>query len=161
MATTIITILLVFASWPAAGQTDETRKREFLKLLLTLPTKGEFYTNEAVKKAEPYLPALFALTESDLESYDIYPFLAISRGMWERQKSRKYAARHFETIMHPTLKLFWASLLFEGKQPPPKVVIYLKKALESEGPAHLLSEMLGPQFGTFKARVLAYPVHER
>jgi hypothetical protein len=54
-------------------------KKEFIELLKTIPQKGEFLTDDAVKTAGPYLPVLFALTEKDIETYDIYPFAVISR----------------------------------------------------------------------------------
>src|SRR5690348_14247146 len=56
------------------------QKQEFIHLLETLPREGEFYTEEAVKQAGPYLAVLFALTEKDIEMYDFYIFGAISRG---------------------------------------------------------------------------------
>ncbi len=62
------------------NQVSDAQKQEFLELLKTLPTQGEFYTEETVKKAGPYLAVLFALTEKDIEKYDIYPF--IESGRW-------------------------------------------------------------------------------
>lgn len=76
-----IAILLAFAPAPAVQDASDARKKEFIELLKTLPTKGEFYTEEAVRRAGPYLPALLSLAEKDIEKYDIYPLAAISRGL--------------------------------------------------------------------------------
>ena len=71
-------------------------KKDFIELLKTLfPVKGEFYTDEAIDKSQNYVPVLFALTEKDIENYDIYPFLALSRGLCDRNIHRDYAVRHF------------------------------------------------------------------
>jgi len=51
-----------------------SRKKEFLKLLSKLPTKGEFFTDEAVKTAIPHTRALLALTEKDWRSTIFIPF---------------------------------------------------------------------------------------
>jgi hypothetical protein len=79
--------VLIFAG-QGADQFSDARKKEFIDLLRALPTQGEFYTDEAVVKAGPYLPILFALTEKDIEKYDVYPFLAISRGLCDHSEHR-------------------------------------------------------------------------
>jgi hypothetical protein len=56
-------------SQPEKAVTDE-EKKEFLKLLATLPTRGEFFAKEAIPKAAPHTRVLLALTEKDLEKYD-------------------------------------------------------------------------------------------
>src|SRR5207247_342046 len=61
----------VIEDWEPAGQSalaevSDAQKKQFIKLLGKLPYKGEFYTDEAIKKAGPYLPILFALTEKDI-----------------------------------------------------------------------------------------------
>ncbi len=60
--------LFLFVLFLAPNQTTtyitEIRKQEFIHLLQTLPHKGEFYTDDAIAKAGPYLPTLFALTRN-------------------------------------------------------------------------------------------------
>ena len=157
MIAILLTVFLAFGSGQAADQVSDAQKKEFINLLKKLPTDGEFYTEKAVKKAGPYLPVLFALTEKDIEKYDIYPFAAISRGFADQKEHREYAAHHFAEIRHPVLKLFWASLLFDEGPTSPEIVKFLRSALESNDQARLLSEMVGPQFEDFKRRVLAHP----
>ena len=161
MVAAILTALLLLTPLQTAGQVSETRKREFIELLRTLPRKGEFFTDESVKKAGPYLPALFALTEKDIEGYDIYPFGALSRGLCDRKAHRKYAVRHFREIRHPTLKLLWGAMLFGEGAASPEIVRFLRDALRSEGQAKLLSEIEGPGFDDFRRRVLAHPAAKR
>jgi len=43
----LITILLVFAPALAVQDASDAQKKEFIELLETLPTKGEFYTKDA------------------------------------------------------------------------------------------------------------------
>jgi len=136
-----------------ADQVSDARKKEFIDLLRSLPTKGEFYTDEAVVKAGPYLPILFALTEKDIAEYDIYPFLAISRGLCNQSEHRAYAAHNFAKIQHRTLKLFWAAMLFDSDATSAEIERFLRDALESKEEAKLLSEMLGPKFDSFRKRL--------
>jgi hypothetical protein len=151
-------ILLALTPSQASSQISEAQKKEFLELLQTLPHKGEFYTDEAVEKAGPYLPVLFALTEKDIDKVDIYPFAAISRGLCDQKKHRDYAVRHFAEIRYPTLKLFWAAMLFDEEGAvSPEIVRFLKDALESPEQAKMLSEIVGPEFEAFKRRVQTYP----
>ncbi|HEU0143985.1 MAG TPA: hypothetical protein VFQ47_04305 [Nitrososphaera sp.] len=157
MIAAFLTILLVLTPSQASNQISDTQKKDFIELLKTLPHKGEFYTDEAIEKAGPYLPVLFALTEKDIEKYDIYPFAAISRGLCDQKKHRDYAVRHFAEIRHPMLKLFWGAMLFDAGATSPEIVRFLKDALESKEQAKLLSEIIGPQFEDFKQRVKAYP----
>ena len=158
MVAAIFIVLLVLAPHQASNQIPDARKREFIELLSTLPTKGEFYTEEAVDKAGPHLPVLFALTEKDIRKHYIYPFLAISRGLADRKKHREYAVGHFAEVRHPTLKLFWGAMLFDEGAASPEIVRFLKDALKAEARAKLLSQMVGPEFGDFRRRVQASPV---
>ncbi len=153
MATAILVFALAAAP-SAAQEVTAAEKKAFLELLAKLPTKGEFYTAEAVTKAAPHTRVLLALTRTDIAKYDLYPFLALSRGLANRKEPRAYAVQHFGTIAHPTLKLFWASVLFDEQAASPEVVAYLRKALESKEDARTLSEMAGPDFENFKHRVL-------
>lgn len=136
-------------------QVSEAQKKEFIDLLKALPTKGEFYSDEAVTKAGPYLPILFALTEKDIAEYDIYPFLAISRGLGDRSEHRAYAVRNFATIRHPILKLSWAAMLFASDAASPEIKQFLRDALASKEDAKMLAEMLGPGFDAFQKRLRA------
>lgn len=152
LITTFLAALLIFVG-QGADQISDARKKEFINLLRALPTKGEFYTDEAVVKAGPYLPTLLALTEKDIEEYDIYPFLAISRGLCDRSEHRTYAVRNFVRIRHLTLKLFWAAMLFDSDATSPEIERFLRDALASKEQAKLLSEMLGPEFDSFQKRI--------
>ncbi len=153
MIAALLTILFFFAPSQATNQISDAQKRDFIELLKTLPHKGEFFTDESVKKAGPYLPVLFALTEKDIEKYDIYPFAALSRGLGERREHRDYASRHFAQIRHLELKLFWGSILFDEGPSSPEIVRFLRDALKSEKESQILAEMLGPDYQAFRRRV--------
>ena len=157
MIAAFLTILLMLTPSQASDQVSEAQKKDFIELLKTLPFKGEFFTDEAVGRAGPYLPVLFAQTEKDIEKYDIYPFAAISRGLCDQKQHREYAVRHFAGIRHPGLKLFWGAMLFDAAATSPEIVRFLKDALESPEQSKLLSEIVGPEFEDFKRRVKAYP----
>lgn len=144
--------VLLFAG-QGADQFSDARKKGFIDLLRALPTKGEFYTDEAVVKAGPYLPILFALTEKDIEKYDVYPFLAISRGLCDHSDHRAYAVRNFAKIRHLKLKLFWAAMLFDSGAASPEIEQFLRDAIASKEEAKLLSEILGPEFDSFQKRL--------
>ena len=151
----IFLFVLVLAPNQTTTYITEIRKQEFIQLLQTLPHKGEFYTDEAIAKAGPYLPTLFALTETDLTGYDIYPFGALSSGLASHVEHRKYAVRNFSKIQHPTIKLLWSVMLFDSAQRSPEVVRFLKNALADPEQTKVLSEGLGPKFSDFKNRVLS------
>jgi hypothetical protein len=154
MLVPFLTLLLAVTPQQShAGQISESQKKEFIQLLRTLPHKGEFFTDEAVKTAGPYLPVLFALTERDIEGYDIYPFAALSRGLCDDKEHRRYATAHFAEIRHPMFKLFWAAMLFDAGEPSSEIVRFLRDALKSDAQAKALAEMIGPKFADFKRRV--------
>jgi hypothetical protein len=138
------------------GQVPGEQKKEFIRMLDTLPHEGEFYTVAAIEKAGPYLPVLLALTEKDMEEYDFYPFGALSRGLCDRQEHRAYVVQHFAQIRHPLLKLLWAAMLFDAGESSPEIVRFLKVALRSPQQAKLLSEIVGPEYEEFKKKVLAH-----
>ena len=94
MSRTIIFVALVFgpALADAEKEVTDVEKNEFLKLLSKLPTKGEFFTDEAIKTAIPHTRVLLALAEKDLENRDLYPFLALSRGLVDQKESRQSRA---------------------------------------------------------------------
>jgi hypothetical protein len=148
----ILLVLLVPTQAPV-NQVSENEKKQFVQLLTTLPHKGEFFTEEAVKTAGPYLPVLFALTDKDIEGYDIYPFAAISRGLCDVKKHRVYANKHFDEIRHSELKLMWAAMLFEYSERSPQIVRYLKSALKDDGKARQLAEMFGPEYKDLEHRI--------
>jgi hypothetical protein len=150
---------LLLASWPALARQEasDAQKRQFTELLKTLPHKGEFYTDEAVRRAGPYLPVLFSLTEKDIGGYDLYPFAAISRGLADDKQHRAYAVAHFAEIRHPELKLFWAAMLFDAGDASKEIVRYLNDALDDQKRAEVLAEMVGPDFKFFRRKVRAHP----
>jgi hypothetical protein len=156
MIAALLTTFLLLAPNQATSQISDNQKKSFIELLKTLPHKGEFFTNEAVKKAGPYLPVLFALTERDIEKYDIYPFAALSRGLCDQRKHRNYAVRHFAEIRHPEFKLFWGAMLFDAGVSSAEIVRFLREALESEKQSQILAEMLGPAYQAFQRRVKAH-----
>jgi len=153
----IITILIAFAPALAGQNAADAQKKEFIDLLKTLPTKGEFYAEDAIRKAGPYLPVLLSLTERDAEKFDLYPFAAISTGLASDKAHRAYVLGHFADIRHPQLKLFWAALLFNADDVSPEVVRYLRDALNEPKRANLLAGMVGPDFKFFKRKVRSHP----
>jgi hypothetical protein len=163
MLTHLFMILLVLAPGLGSSQISDSQKQEFLNLLKVLPSKGEFYTDDAISKAGPYLPVLLALTEKDIEEYDLYPFLAVSRGLCDHQEHRDFAIRNFSTIKHPTLKLFWAVILFDSKEgsSADEIHQFLKDALASKEQSKMLSEMIGPEFESFRSRVLSPSIRKK
>jgi len=148
----LLAVVLVFGQ--GLHQVSTSDKSEFIGLLRTLPTKGEFYSEEAVRKAGPYMPTLFSLTEADIRKYDFYQFGAISRGLCDQKDQRDYAVHHFEEIRHPKLKLLWAVMLFNSGVASPEINEFLKKAVSSKDQSKVLAKMIGPKFQSFKKRVL-------
>jgi hypothetical protein len=129
--------------------------------LAELPTKGEFFTDEAVEKAASHTRVLLALTAQDIGKRDIYPFLALSRGLMSRKNERAFGIKQFGRIAHPTLKLFWGAVLFDQKAATPEIVAYLRAALESKEQAELLTRIEGPHFEDFKKRLKEYRAEEK
>ena len=156
MIALLLTIFLSVAPSQAGNQISDAQKKDFIELLKTLPVKGEFFRDEAIEKAGPYMPVLFALSEKDIEKYDIYPFLALSRGLCDRKSYRSYAVRHFSEIRHPELKLGWGAMLFDAGAKSPDIARYLEEALESESQSKILAEMLGPNYEDFQRRVKSF-----
>ncbi len=146
-----------FLNMPGGQEVSDAQKTEFIELLKTLPSKGEFYTEEAARRAGPYLRVIFSLTEKDLEKFDLYPFVAISAGIAADKERRAYAVAHFAEIRHPELKLCWAALLFNLKEVSPEIVRYLRDALDSDVQAKELHSMTGPEFKFFKRAVRQHP----
>ena len=154
MSRPVLLVALMLAQIQADKPVTDAEKKEFLELLVKLPAKGEFFTQEAIAKAAPHTRVLLALTEKDLTDRDLYPFLALSGGLLERKEVKQYGLSHFSKIAHPTLKLFWASVLFRHKPPSPEIVAFLRKALDAKETARELSMMAGPEFEDFKEQVI-------
>ena len=156
MIALLLTILLTVVCGQGGNHISDAQKKSFIELVKTLPVKGEFFKDEAIEKAGPYMPVLFALSEKDIEKYDIYPFFALSRALCDRKSHRSYAVRHFSEIRHSELKLGWGAMLFDAGATSPEVVRYLKDALESESQTKVLAEMLGPEYEHFQRRVRSF-----
>ncbi len=153
----LMTVVLAIPPVMAVQDASDGQKKEFIELLKKLPTKGKSYTEEAIRKAGPYLPVLLSLTEKDTEKYDLYAFAAISRGLANDEKHRAYVLTHFTGIRHPELKLFWAAMLFSAGDVSHEVVSYLRDALNEPKRAESLAEMIGPDFKFFKRSVRTHP----
>jgi WD40 repeat protein len=150
-------VLLASAPAPAFQDATDAQKKGFIELLRKLPTRGEFYTEEAVRRAGLYLPVLLSLTEQDIGEYDLYPFAAISRGLANDGRNRAYAVAHFNSIGHPGLKLFWAAMLFNEGDASPEVVRHLLAALDDPEQSESLAGMVGRDFKFFKRKVREHP----
>jgi len=107
------------------------------------------------RRPVPIYQSCLPFSEEEVKQYDIYPFAAISRGLCDREKDRKYAIAHFADIRHPELKLFWGAMPFDADSSSPDIVSFLKEALNREGDAKVLADIVGPKFKDFKARVLS------
>jgi len=154
MSATLLVATLLFTTALVDQEVTADEKKEFFKLLTTLPTKGEFFTEEGVKKAIPHTRVLLSLSEKDLEKCALYPFMALSSGLLGHKEPRQYAEKNFAKIAHPTIKLAWAIGLLDDKAPSQEILSFLRKALDSEKDAKTLSSMLGPGFEDFKDRVI-------
>lgn len=147
MSATLLLIAFAIGQPRPDNVVTEAEKKEFLKLLATLPTRGEFFAEEAIPKAAPYTRVILALDEKDLDKRDLYPFLALSAGLMGHKEAREYGAANFSKIAHPQIKLGWAIMLFRHGNGPREVVPYLRKALDSEPEGNF---GLGPGFQDFK-----------
>jgi hypothetical protein len=151
IAFTLLMLLVLMPQQSPANQISDAQKQHFIKLLKTLPHKAEFFTDDAIKTAGPYLPVLFSLTDKDIEGYDIYPFGALSRGLCDIKEHRQYATAHFGEIRNSELKLFWARRF--SREPSPEIT-RLQDALKS-GRKRSYSKSPGPTSQTLKTRVTA------
>ena len=70
MSATLLLVAFAFGQPQPEKAVTDNEKKEFLKLLATLPTRGEFFAEEAIPKAAPYTRVLLALTDKDLEKYE-------------------------------------------------------------------------------------------
>src|SRR5689334_22861246 len=109
MGALLSVILLAISSQQEPKSATSTEKRELAELLPQLPHSGEFLTEEGIDKASDYVHALLGLTEKDIEKYlgitpkdiqsgkyDLYPLLAVSRGLLDRKKHRLYGVKYFD-----------------------------------------------------------------
>lgn len=149
----VIAALVVLGTASCAQPVQQADKSAFLQLIGQLPHKGEFFTEAAVDTAAPSMPVLLSLSEDDLAGQDIYPFLALSRGLCDRVGPRRYAVEHFAAIAHPQIQLAWASMLFDKGDASPEIIRYLGAVLRSNNRSKDLAELLGPGFAEFRDRV--------
>src|SRR5260221_6181713 len=106
-----VTLCFALVAEDEAKVTD-AEKQAFIALMKTLPVKGEFFADEGVEKAAPFLRVFLALNEADLKGLDLYPFGALSNQLCGKKERREYIAKNFDTIAHPELKLGFALVLF-------------------------------------------------
>lgn len=139
---------------PTSSSVTKRDKEDFIALVSKLPHKGDFFTTEAVQQAEPYLPVLFALDESDLDKADVFPYVSLSKSLSRRAQNREFAQRHFRNIKHPVLQVSWAAMLMNENATSTEVRRFLRKALSSPSQTTVLMDLLGPEFQGFKQRVL-------
>jgi hypothetical protein len=154
MSTTMLLVALALGQAQPEKAVTDAEKKEFLEVLAKLPSQGEFFTEEAITKAVPYTWVLLALDKKDLAKYELYPFVALSRGLIDRKEPRQYGITNFHKIAHPTIKLFWAAVLFKENAVSPDIVKFLRQALDSKEDARTLSDMAGPGFEEFRELVI-------
>ena len=154
-------ILSISADLSAQNTKDVSlaEKKKFLRLLDALPMDSdhEFFTEESVNKAAPFIRTLFALTEEDIDKDHIPPLLGLSRDLCDREESRAYSLNSFQTIRHPIIKLFWGAVLFDEGVATQQIVEYLRTAITSNTQSKTLSNIVGTKYEEFKQRVLTYP----
>jgi len=137
------------------GDVSRKEKAEFIEMIQTLPTKGDFFTAEAVERAVPFAPVLLSLTEADLTGHDLYPFLALARGLLDRAEQRAFFTQHFAEIAHVRIKMFVGLVLVDEGVGSEQVIQYMEAALASKERAAILAEMAGPGFNDFKVHLSA------
>jgi hypothetical protein len=154
----LVTALAFTLCHAAEAEITKEDKDAFVRVLEKAPSEGEFFTAAGIDQLAPHIRTLFALTTEDIAPYDLYPFLAMSRGLCDRPKYLKYGAKHFAEIAHPGIKLGWAVMLFDAGSASSEVVGYLREALQSEERTSELAEFLGPEFEEFKKRLAGWEV---
>ena len=150
----IVVSVALFANGQVPTNVSEQQRKDFIDYLKKLPFESEFFTNEDIRKSRSKMPVLLALTEDDTKDFDIYPLLAFSRGLSEYKVQRTYAVKHFFNIQHPTIKMFWAARLFDENVASSAIKKYLRDVLATENEAKLLKEMLGPDYETFRRKLI-------
>jgi hypothetical protein len=133
------------------------QKQMFLEMLKKLPTRGEFFTEEGIQKASPFLPVLLSLNTKDVLEDQLFALLALGRGIHDSKKEhREYAAQHFEKIAHPVIKLGWAINLFRfSKEANPAIIRFLHDSLQDPERCKVIRSMLGTEFESFRKQVIA------
>jgi len=109
-------------------------KKHFLKMLMDLPKDGDVFADEAVKQCGSYMPILFALNESDISVQRVYPVIVLSAGLCDPERYPEnvlYAQEHFESIQHPSIKLFWACMLYSRGGKNQEIMEFMKQELKS------------------------------
>jgi hypothetical protein len=156
MAASVFLIAVVLCVGQAPKEVSEADKQAFFKLLSTLEFQpaghGAIFTETSVKKAAPFAPVLFALTEKDVQKKDLTLVLTLSLQLVEVDEARKYGIKNFARIAHPRIKLYWATTLFGTHAAPPEIVAHLRQGIDREG--ENLDYLYGPAFQTFKERVI-------
>lgn len=132
-------------------------KKDFLELMTKLPSRGEFYTDEAVQKASPYLHVLLSLDKKDITENHYFAILALNRGLHDAKKEhREYAVKNFGKIPHPVIKLSWGLMLFRfSTESTPDVTRYLRESLDDRERMKLIRSMLGPEFEAVRKQIIA------
>ena len=93
---------------------------------------------------------LLALTKQDIKNDDeLYPVLALSRGLLDRKEQQAYGRSRFSKIAHPDIRLFWGTVKggFAGNRG------LLRQALAAKEEAKKMAEWLGPDFDDFRKRL--------
>jgi hypothetical protein len=133
------------------------QKKAFLELMTKLPSRGEFYTNEGVQKAAPFLHVLLSLDKKDITEDHYFAILALSRGLHDsRKEHREFAVKNFEKIPHPVIKISWAIMLFRfSREVTPEVTRYLRDSLDDNERMEFIRSMLGPEFAAVRKQIVA------
>ena len=141
---------------PDIAKVTADQKKEFLALVKKLPARGEFFTDEGIEKASPFLHVLLALDKQDINENHYFALLALSRGLHDaRKEHREYATKHFAKIGHPVIKVGWGLLLFESpREKSAEVTHYLRGSLDDRERSTLIRGMLGPGFEEFRERLV-------
>ncbi len=160
MSANVLFISLVLGVGQAPKEVSDAEKQAFLKLVSSLPMMAAghaaIFKEESVKKAAPFAPVLFALTEKDLEKKE-EEILGLTLLTWQlaaHPQARQYGVKNFATIAHPRIKVWWAVGLFREKAAPPEVLTFLRKALEAGAGDKEERFGQGPYFQAFKERVI-------
>jgi hypothetical protein len=158
----LVLLMLALCMQLESGDIAKVTSREkqaFLKLLKTLPTRGEFFTEEGVARAAPFLHVILAMEKKDLPDGDYYALLALSRGLHDAKKEhREFAARNYAKIPDTTVKLCWGLVLFQySKEVTPEIVRDLRESLNDRARLAIVRSLTGPDFEAVRKQILAKP----
>lgn len=145
------------ASAPDIAKVTPQEKKDFLELMKKLPSRGEFYTDEGVQKASPFLHVLLSLDKKDITEDHYFAILALSRGLHDSKKEhREFAVKNFGKIPHPVIKISWGIMLFRfSREVTPEVTRYLSDSLDDKERMELIRAMLGPEFEAVRKQIIA------